>query len=265
MSNIQQGRTDSQRGRSYFAFELENGLRAVVVSDPDQTVPAAAALAVLGGSIHEPKERPGLAHFCEHMLLHGTLQPGYGDANFAEYIKQSGGTHNAVTTVLQTCFAFEIQSNKLEGALSRFARFFISPIFSASYQHQELQAIDAEHSMNTTNDFRRQWAILLLDANPDHPYHWTSGCSKSLQNPALPRNLHQALEAFHASVYKSERMSLAVLGKQSTEELANWVRKYFSCVPSSRVKRNHLNCLMGDDIGKGEPPFLQDDFCTQSK
>ena len=123
-------------------------------TDPDKSV-AAAALAVLGGSIHEPKERPGLAHFCEHMLLHGTLQPGY-DANFAEYIKQAGGTHNAVTTVLQTCFAFEIQSEKLEGALSRFARFFVSPIFNPSYQYQELQAIDAEHSMNTTNDFRRQ-------------------------------------------------------------------------------------------------------------
>ena len=122
-----------------FAFELENGLRAVVVSDPDQTVPAAAALAVLGGSIHEPKERPGLAHFCEHMLLHGTLQPGYRDANFAEYVKQSGGTHNAMTTVLQTCFAFE-------------SVFYITN-FNTSYQHQELQAIDAEHSMNTTNDF----------------------------------------------------------------------------------------------------------------
>ncbi|CAL1160182.1 unnamed protein product [Cladocopium goreaui] len=261
MSNIHQRRTDSQRGRSFSTFELANGLRVVVGTDPDKSV-AAAALAVLGGSIHEPKERPGLAHFCEHMLLHGTLQPGY-DANFAEYIKQAGGTHNAVTTVLQTCFAFEIQSEKLEGALSRFARFFVSPIFNPSYQYQELQAIDAEHSMNTTNDFRRQWAILLLDANPEHPYHWTSGCTKSLQNPLLRTNLHQALETFHAHAYKADRMSLALVGNQSTKELTEWVCKYFACVPSSRVRSKDLNDLMGAGIGKGEPPFLHEDFCSQ--
>eukprot|EP00435_Cladocopium_sp_Y103_P070032 s257_g34.t1 len=261
MSNIHQRRTDSQRRRSFSAFELANGLRVVVGTDPDKSV-AAAALAVLGGSIHEPKERPGLAHFCEHMLLHGTFQPGY-DANFAEYIKQAGGTHNAVTTVLQTCFAFEIQSEKLEGALSRFARFFVSPIFSPSYQYQELQAIDAEHSMNTTNDFRRQWAILLLDANPEHPYHWTSGCTKSLQNPLLRTNLHQALETFHAHAYKADRMSLAVVGNQSTKELTEWVCKYFAYVPSSRVRSKDLSDLMGAGIGKGEPPFLHEDFCSQ--
>ena len=262
MSKIHQRRADIQRGRSYSTFELANGLKVFVATHPDKSV-AAAALAVLGGSIHEPKERPGLAHFCEHMILHGTLQPGY-DGNFAEYIKQAGGTHNAVTTVLQTCFAFEIQSEKLEGALSRFARFFVSPIFSPSYHHQELQAIDAEHSMNTTNDFRRQWAILLLDVNPEHPYHWTSGCTKSLQNPALT-NLHQALESFHASTYRAERMALAVLGSQSTQELTDWVRKYFSSVPSSRIRAPPLSNLMGDGIGKEEPAFLHGDFGILAK
>ena len=263
MSKIHQAETDSRRGRKYSSFELSNGIQVVVVSDPDKSVPAAAALAVLAGSIHEPKDRPGLAHFCEHMLLHGTIQPCYGDANFAEYLKQSGGKHNAVTTVLQTCYAFEVQSGKLEGALSRFARFFVSPIFSRSCQHQELQAIDAEHSMNTTNDFRRQWAILLTDVNPRHPYHWTSGCSRSLQNPNLP-DLHHALESFHSSNYRSERMSLAVMGSQTIEELASWVRKYFSCVPSSRRRGVDLNHLMGDSLGGDEPPFLAEDFCGQA-
>ncbi|CAK9074030.1 unnamed protein product [Durusdinium trenchii] len=262
MSNIHQPTTDCRRGRSYLSFELPNGIQVVVASDPNRSTPAAAALAVLAGSIHEPKDRPGLAHFCEHMLLHGTIQPCYGDANFAEYIKQSGGRHNAVTTVLQTCYAFEVQSSKLEGALSRFARFFASPIFSRSYQQQELQAIDAEHSMNATNDFRRQWAILLLDANPRHPYHWTSGCSKSLQNPNLP-DLHRSLESFHSSNYKSERMSLAVVGSEATQELASWVRKYFSCVPSSGTKDPGLSYLMGDSLGGGEPSFLKEDFCRQ--
>ena len=45
--------------RTYSAFQLPNGLRAIVASDPDKSVAAAAALCVLAGSIHEPKEIPG--------------------------------------------------------------------------------------------------------------------------------------------------------------------------------------------------------------
>ena len=120
----------------------------------------------------------GLAHLCEHMLLHGTLQP-WG-TTFSEHIKAHAGQHNAVTTMLQTCFAFEIQSDHLDAALRLFCRFFLSPTFCQSHQHQELKAIDAEHRMNAQSDFRRQWAVLLQDANPRHQYHWASGCSKSL-------------------------------------------------------------------------------------
>lgn len=232
---------------------LANGLRVIVVSDPGESS-CAAALAVLAGSVHEPKERPGLAHYCEHMLLHGTLH--FGDSSFAEYLKQHGGRHNAVTTVLQTCYAFQVQSDCLEGALCRFARFFVAPVFSRSYEHQELQAIDAEHSMNATNDFRRQWAILLQDSNPKHPYHWTSGCSKSLLNPALP-DLHQALERFHAALYKSDRMSLAVVGNQSTEVLEGWAKRYFSSIPSQPCD---VSRCMGDAVGDNQPAFLNEDF-----
>ena len=56
-------------------------------------------------------------------------------------------------------------------------------------------------------------------------------------------------------------MSLALVGNQSTKELTEWVCKYFACVPSSRVRSKDLNDLMGAGIGKGEPPFLHEDFC----
>ena len=57
MPNIRKPECDS---RTYSAFELPNGLRVIVASDPDKSVAAAAALCVLAGSLHEPKEIPGL-------------------------------------------------------------------------------------------------------------------------------------------------------------------------------------------------------------
>ncbi|CAE7941384.1 IDE [Symbiodinium sp. KB8] len=259
MPNIRKPECDT---RTYSAFELPNGLRVIVASDPDKSVAAAAALCVLAGSLHEPKEIPGLAHLCEHMVLHGTLQP-WG-TTFSEHIKAHAGQHNAVTTMLQTCFAFEIQSDKLDSALRLFCRFFVSPQFCRSLQHQELQAIDSEHSMNAQSDFRRQWAVLLQDANPRHPYHWASGCSKSLLHGAAAAkcDLHEAMEKFHESTYKASRMTLAVVGPQPTEKLEALVRACFTSVPSEPQGRTERSTLIGDQVSR-EPAFLSEDFCGQ--
>ena len=58
--------------RDYRYITLDNSLRALLVSD-STTDKSAAALAALRGSYDEPSERPGLAHFLEHMLFIGCL------------------------------------------------------------------------------------------------------------------------------------------------------------------------------------------------
>ena len=51
-------------------FVLDNGLKVLLVSDPDFNN-SAAALEVQVGSLMDPKDRQGLAHFLEHMLFLG--------------------------------------------------------------------------------------------------------------------------------------------------------------------------------------------------
>lgn len=60
-----------QDNRDYRGLKLTNGLKVLLVSDP-VTDKAAAALTVDVGSMSDPNEIPGLAHFCEHMLFLGT-------------------------------------------------------------------------------------------------------------------------------------------------------------------------------------------------
>ena len=50
---------------------LENELKVYLLSDPDFNV-SAASLAVDVGSLENPDNRLGLAHFLEHMLFLGT-------------------------------------------------------------------------------------------------------------------------------------------------------------------------------------------------
>ena len=61
----------SQDKRVYRAISLDNGIKCLLVSDP-QTDRSAASLDVNAGYLLDPAEFPGLAHFCEHMLFMGS-------------------------------------------------------------------------------------------------------------------------------------------------------------------------------------------------
>jgi hypothetical protein len=54
--------------RAYRIIKLHNNLQALLISDPN-TDKAAASLSVGVGHLSDPDDRPGLAHFCEHLLF----------------------------------------------------------------------------------------------------------------------------------------------------------------------------------------------------
>ena len=62
--------------RSYRGLTLQNGLSALLISDPE-TDNSAAALSVHVGSFLDPRDLQGLAHFLEHMLFMGTKKVNF--------------------------------------------------------------------------------------------------------------------------------------------------------------------------------------------
>ncbi len=62
--------------RMYRGLELTNGMTILLISDPT-TEKAAAAMDVNIGSMSDPWEIPGLAHFLEHMLFLGTKKVSF--------------------------------------------------------------------------------------------------------------------------------------------------------------------------------------------
>ncbi|CAE8667605.1 unnamed protein product, partial [Polarella glacialis] len=167
--------------RQYKTATLPNNLRVMVISDT-KCDRAAAALSVKVGSIFDPKEIPGLAHFCEHMLFLGTEKyPNEGDYN--EYLAKNGGSSNAYTAETVTNYFFGVKPEALGGALDRFAQFFVAPLFSEDATARELQAVDSEHSKNLQQDSWRQSQLLRNSANPEHPlHHFMTGNSETLRD-----------------------------------------------------------------------------------
>lgn len=208
---------------------LDNQLRVILRSDPDLNK-SAAAMAIGVGSLNDPENRQGLAHFLEHMLFLGTEKyPGEGD--YGNYIRSHGGFSNAYTAGELTNYHFEISHDAFEGGLDRFAQFFIAPLFTEEFTEREMNAVDSENEKNLEEDNRRIDQVQRSHFRPDHPEnHFATGNSKTLAG--LRRDEFISLFRDH---YSANRMALALTGSAGLDELERLARRFFSDIENRNV------------------------------
>ncbi|OLO06247.1 peptidase M16 [Salinicola socius] len=220
--------------RQYRAITLDNGLQALLVSDPDADK-AAAAMDVSVGSDNDPADMPGLAHFLEHMLFLGT--EGYPDPDgYQRFISQNGGSHNAFTADQDTNFYFDVDPGAFPDALDRFSQFFISPQFNPDYVDRERHAVNSEYQARRDDDGRRINEALGKALNPDHPInHFSVGSLETLNSDKRP--LRQALLDFYHQHYGANVMHLAVLAPEPLDTIEQQVRQRFDAVPDRDLKK----------------------------
>jgi insulysin len=222
--------------RLYRLLTLKNGLEVLLISDSD-TDNAAAALDVKVGYFADPEQRPGLAHFLEHMLFLGNLKfPQAGE--YGHFLSTHGGYSNAYTAQEDTNYFFSVNKNHLEGALDRFAQFFIAPTFNLKFVERELNAVNSEHQKNIKSDFRRSYQVVQSLVNPLHPYHkFGTGNKKTLLNGETDYTiLRNQLIQFYQDYYSASKMKLVILGKEKLDRLELYARKYFSAVKRQKTK-----------------------------
>ncbi len=220
--------------REYRHFVLDNGLKVVVVSD-SEIDKAAASLDVAVGSGTDPKQWPGMAHFLEHMLFLGTEKyPESGE--YQAFIQQNGGSTNAFTAYDHTNYFYDIDPTYLHQSLDRFAQFFISPLLNAEFVERERNAVDSEYFARRTDDFRRTWSARKRVFNPDHPItQFSIGNRKTLADKS-EQPVRDALLEFHKNYYSANIMSLAVVGRDSLDQLESWVRELFAAISNNEIE-----------------------------
>ena len=208
---------------------LDNELKVYLLSDPDFNI-SAASLAVDVGSLENPDSRLGLAHFLEHMLFLGTEK--FPDVDeYSSYLKNNGGFSNAYTTTDHTNYQFQVLPDALEGAIDRFAQFFIGPLFTEEYTAREVNAVNSEHQKNIMNDGRRSYRFSQLFAKEGHPEQkFSTGDIETLGD--IDRT---ELLDFYDKHYSSNKMGLAILSTHSLDQLELWARKYFSDIKNRKL------------------------------
>eukprot|EP01124_Arcella_intermedia_P016527 TRINITY_DN23144_c0_g1_i1.p1 TRINITY_DN23144_c0_g1~~TRINITY_DN23144_c0_g1_i1.p1 ORF type:complete len:973 (+),score=184.03 TRINITY_DN23144_c0_g1_i1:70-2919(+) len=232
MEDKTQMRIPDQDVRQYRHITLDNLLEVLLVHD-QHTDKAAAAMDVHVGFFSDPQEAPGIAHFCEHMLFLGTEK--YPDEKtYINYLTQHGGNWNAYTSTENTNYYYDVSHAHAEGALDRFAQFFIAPLFTQDATEREMNAINSEHKKNLQNDYWRSAELLKSASNPDYPYSkFGTGNLETLQQHA---DIRQKLLNFHSTYYSSNIMKLAVLGKEDLDTLEKWVREKFSAIKNKNIQ-----------------------------
>jgi len=222
--------------RQYRYLVLDNALRVLLVEDQDASQ-AAASMAVGVGHFDDPADRPGMAHFLEHMLFLGTEKfPDSGE--YHAFINQHGGSNNAWTGTEHTNFFFTINSDVFADSLDRFSQFFIAPKFDLELVDRERQAIESEFSLKLKDDIRRTYQVLKETVNPLHPFSkFSVGNLVTLGGEQA--QVRSELLDFYQSHYSANLMTLCLVAPLSLDKLQDLACHYFSGIRNLNLVKNY--------------------------
>lgn len=207
-----------QDPRQYQAITLDNGMTVLLVSDKDAPK-SLAALTLPIGSLDDPAQQAGLAHYLEHMVLMGSTRYPEPDS-LADFLKKHGGSHNASTASYRTAFYLEVENDALAPAVDRLADAIAAPLLDPVNADRERHAVNAELTMARARDALRMGQVGAETINPAHPAaHFYGGNLETLRDKP-GSNLHQALLDFYHSHYSANLMKAVIYSNQSLAQMA---------------------------------------------
>ena len=235
--------------RQYQAVQLDNGMVVLLVSDP-QAVKSLSALVLPVGSLEDPKDHQGLAHYLEHMTLMGSKKYPQPDS-LAEYLKMHGGSHNASTAPYRTAYYLEVENDALEGAVDRLADAIAAPTLAKAYAERERNAVNAELTMARSRDGMRMAQVSAETINPAHPGSQFSGGNLETLSDKPGSPLHGALVAFRDTWYSANLMKAVVYSNKPLPELARIAAQTYGRVPDKKIEKPAIDVPVVTDAQKG--------------
>lgn len=225
------GSEKNVNGMTFLPLKLDNNLEALVVYDP-RFKKSSAAMAVMVGSLEDPEKALGMAHYLEHMLFLGTKDFPKPE-EYSTYMETHGGWDNAYTSDEITNYMFEVDHGAVEGALQRFSRFFVDPLFTADFLDREKNAVNNEFEKNIKQDNWRIDRFINTLTVADHPYRkFSTGNTQTLKAVTRDDVIH-----FYKKYYSANNMKLVVMSARPLKETKEWVEKYFKDIPNLKVER----------------------------
>jgi len=199
---------------------LPNGLTVIVRPDPAVGV-MAASLQVRAGSLFETADTAGITHFLHRVMVRGTKR--YNAVQLTEAIEDLGGSLDASGDVEYSEVRGSALARNWEALLGLIAEVALRPTLPGEEVERERRLIQSALQTRRDRPFQRAFDSVLQDLYGPHPYAWPSlGRRESLERIDQP-----ALRAHYASIYRPDRMVLAVSGHVPSDRVLRVAERLF--------------------------------------
>ncbi len=202
----------------YQGIKLANGMDVLLISD-EQANKSLMAVGLPIGSMEDPEQQQGLAHYLEHMILMGSK--AFPETNSLDgFLTKNGGYNNAYTAPDRTVYYLEVNNNAFDEAVARLADAFAQPLLAETNAKKEVSAVNAEMVRAKSNDGFLMHDVNLATANPAHPItKFAVGNNVTLSDKVGSR-LQTELEQFYQQYYSANLMKAVLYSNQPVEKLA---------------------------------------------
>ena len=186
--------------------QLANGVTVVTESMPHLRS-VTCGIWVRGGSVADPSDYAGMAHFCEHMAFKSTTSRTAGE--LAEQFDAMGGFVNAYTAKLLTCYYCTVLEKHRTQGLELLADMVLNPAYRKDEVETERRVILEEIAMCEDNPEDLVMARLSEGVWQD------SALGREIlgKEESVARITPQALREYQRSHYNGANLVISAAGR----------------------------------------------------
>jgi len=203
---------------------LSNGMTVIVREDPGVGV-VAVSLQARAGSKFETEATAGITNFVQRLLLRGTQKRTA--LALADAADEIGGTLDASGEVESAEVRGAAIARQWEPLLALIAEVVLEPTFPAQEVERERSLLLGQLQTRSDLPLSRAIDTALRDVYGPHPYAWPAlGRRESVE-----RLTREALAAHYRTMYRADRMTLAISGNVPRTRVIAAAERLFRRVP----------------------------------
>lgn len=208
---------------SYQEFQLENGLKVVLIPMKNTGIVAYYSIVRTGSRDEVEPGHSGFAHFFEHMMFRGTKK--YPGAVYDQKLTEMGANANAFTSNDVTCYHLTLAPEDLEQVMDLESDRFQNLSYPEAEFKTEAGAILGEYLKSLSSPWMILEETLCATAFEKHPYrHTTIGFKKDIE--AMPTMYEYSLW-FFKRYYRPDNVVLLLVGDFEPQKALELIKKYY--------------------------------------
>jgi insulysin len=199
---------------------LNNKIKLILISDKDINT-SSCCVGVKAGYLQDIY--PGCAHFLEHLLFMGSEK--FPDSReFQGYVQNCGGSTNAFTSDILTCYYLELETTYLEKGIEILSWFFRKPLLDMKFIKSEMEIIDSEHQKNILSDLWIMDDVFKKFLNPKSKYaKFGTGNLVSLKDITKDDIMN-----FYNKNYTTDNLYVTIVDSKNIEDMIKLYVPYFN-------------------------------------